>query len=98
MVENNGIHGIQRERKEKKKTLPTLGGSDKWAGHARFIISLEGGQFKGCVLSASVQGGSVAAVCHPDHPRHPICGGVRKADNRLHGAVSERSDLTSEVR
>lgn len=32
---------------------------------------------------------SVAAVCHSDHPCYPVCGGVCKAHNRLHGALPE---------
>lgn len=51
-----------------------------------------------CLFSLEVQGSTMAAMCHPDHSRHPVCGRVCKADNRLHGTLSKWSDSTSEVR
>lgn len=48
-----------------------------------------------CVFSLEVQGSTVAAMCHPDNPRHPVCGRVCKANNRLHGTLSKWSNPTS---
>ena len=34
-------------------------------------------------------GSHVAAVCYQNNRGHSVCGGVRQAHRRLHGAVSE---------
>lgn len=41
---------------------------------------------------------AVAAVCHPDHPCHPVRGGVRQAHLRVHGTVPEWPDPPAQVR
>lgn len=43
-------------------------------------------------------GRAVAAVCHPDHPRHPVCGGICQTHLRVHGTVPERPDSPAQVR
>lgn len=43
-------------------------------------------------------GSHVAAVCYQNNRGHSVCGGVRQAHRRLHGAVSEWSDSVAESR
>lgn len=51
-----------------------------------------------CAFLLKVKRSIVAAMCNPDHSCHSVCGGICKADHRLHGALSEWSNPTSQIR
>lgn len=50
------------------------------------------------VCLAVAPGCAVAAVCHPDHPRNSVRGGVCQAHLRVHGTVPEWPDPPAQVR